>query len=124
MFGMFGMTKQTLDISMTYDPLQGKWESVTTMDGKHSLDFHSSDPFDPFHPTSTAASVSDPGLDLESLSLEDSSDQKGFAVMFKEDCPHLASALTVDKLVVDVKAPCEVCSNVGENWLCLGCSKV
>ncbi len=119
---------KVLDIVMTYNPNDGVWENVSSKNGETCFNF-SANTGTPVilkksEAGSSATTDADPGINLESLDLKES-EQTGFAVMFKEDCPHVERSLTsVEQLVVDVKAPCEVCANVGENWLCMGCSKV
>lgn len=50
-----------------------------------------------------------------------------FAVTAKRDCPHVAAVevISIEHLrEVDINCQCFDCSDVGENWICLGCRQV
>eukprot|EP00755_Sulcionema_specki_P002368 Sspe_Gene.118515::Locus_112155_Transcript_2_3_Confidence_0.500_Length_555::g.118515::m.118515 len=46
------------------------------------------------------------------------------AVSPLSDCPHTPSVVVSDSMCVDLKSPCGVCGNVGENMMCLACHEV
>ena len=48
--------------------------------------------------------------------------EMSFSVNPKTDCPHVQSIASV--LNFERRDPCGYCGNVGENWVCLMCSKV
>eukprot|EP00002_Diphylleia_rotans_P021389 TRINITY_DN4163_c0_g1_i5.p1 TRINITY_DN4163_c0_g1~~TRINITY_DN4163_c0_g1_i5.p1 ORF type:complete len:274 (+),score=59.73 TRINITY_DN4163_c0_g1_i5:80-901(+) len=55
--------------------------------------------------------------------LSASDDPPFFSVSPKTDCPHVEEYdLPEERL--SVKLPCEVCANVGENWICISCLSV
>eukprot|EP00048_Salpingoeca_helianthica_P022386 m.17932 g.17932 ORF g.17932 m.17932 type:complete len:172 (+) comp7248_c0_seq1:1681-2196(+) len=45
------------------------------------------------------------------------------AVQVKTDCPHASTAIN-EELDFERTTPCAECGHVGENWVCLGCSRV
>ena len=47
-----------------------------------------------------------------------------YAVVPLSWCPHLDAVQPVPPQGLDVEQPCEECSHVGENWVCLSCYEV
>ncbi|XP_065640925.1 NAD-dependent deacetylase sir2A-like isoform X1 [Hydra vulgaris] len=45
-----------------------------------------------------------------------------FAVDVKTNCPHIREAIS-GNITIDINLPCKLCSNQGENWICLTCSQ-
>lgn len=47
-----------------------------------------------------------------------------FAVTPKTTCSHLSAVTKISKSDIDIYKPCEGCSSISENWICLKCYSI